>query len=234
MTAPHDIHLWWHPGSCSRVTLVALEEIGVPFGLTVPRRPSAEYFAITPKGRVPSLVVDGVVLTETPAIQTYLGRTFPEARLLPTEPAAALDALSTMCWFSSNVHPPISRQRFPASVAPSPDCHEEVRLVARGILEDAFRILESRIAGREWLYGDWTIVDAYMLWLWFRAVGAGMDGTPFPRCADHAARCEERPSVARTLDREETELARIISERLIPEPPPYAAGRWPRTAVRRG
>jgi glutathione S-transferase len=64
--ALRDIHLWWHPGSCSRVTLVALEEIGVPFRLTVPRRPTPEYFAVNPKGRVPALVVDGVVLTETP------------------------------------------------------------------------------------------------------------------------------------------------------------------------
>lgn len=44
------------------------------------------------------------------------------------------------------------------------------------------------MSDREWLYGDWSIVDGYLLWLWFRAVGSGMDGSDFPRCADHAQR----------------------------------------------
>jgi glutathione S-transferase len=227
---PRELHLYWFPGSCARVTLVALEEIGAPFRLTVPKRPSPDYDAVNPKGKVPALVADGRVITENPAIQIFLARSFPDARLLPEEPEAALDALSTMCWFSSGIHPAITRLRFPFSASPPPESHDAVREVARGLLEDAFAILERRLADREWLYGEWTIVDAYMLWCWFRAVGSGLDGSQFPRCADHGARCEQRPSVARALDREEAELARLLDAGAIPErlrAVPNQAGRLP-------
>jgi glutathione S-transferase len=229
MSRPVDLHLYWFPGSCARVPLVALEEIGVPFELTVPRRPSDEYAAINPKGKVPALVADARVITENPAIQTFLAQSFPEARLLPEEPAAAVEALSTMCWFASGIHPVVGRLRFPASVSPPPESHDALRVAARGQLEEAFAIVEARLADREWLFGDWTIVDAYLLWCWFRAVGLGIDASRFPRCADHGVRCERRPSVTRALDREETELARLVGAGLVPEflRGPEQAGRVP-------
>ena len=42
-----------------------------------------EYLAINPKGKVPTLIIDRVRFTETPAIVTHLARTYPGARLLP-------------------------------------------------------------------------------------------------------------------------------------------------------
>lgn len=236
-----DITLYWHPGSCARVPLIALEEIGAPFELYVIDREGGEdngpeYRALNPKGKVPTLVVDGHPITENPAIETYLARLFPEAGLLPTgDPLVEIDALSTMAWFSSGVHPPITRQRFPGRFTDDPAETEGIRRVARGQLEDAFGILERRLADRDWLYGDWSIVDGYMLWVWFRATGSGMDGTPFPRCADHARRAEQRPSVARALDREEVEMERITAIYGVPEGmPPYRVGRAPVPGVATG
>lgn len=229
-----EITLYWHPGSCARVPLVALEEIGAPFELYVvdreggeDRRP--EYLALNPKGKVPTLVVDGHPITENPAIETYLARQYPEARLLPTgDSLVEIDALSTMAWFSSGVHPPITRLRFPGRFTDDPSGTDGIRTVALEQLEDAFAILERRLADREWLYGEWSIVDAYMLWLWFRATGSGMHGSPFPRCADHARRAEQRPSIVRALDREEREMARITAIHGTPEGmPPYRVGRAP-------
>src|SRR5205807_846449 len=62
--------------------------------------------------------------------------------------------------------------------------------------------LQSRLGGDEWLFDRWTIVDGYLFWLWFKAVGSGFDGRGFPTLADHAARCELRPSVRRIIERE--------------------------------
>ena len=229
MSHPADLRLYWFPGSCARVPLVALEEIGAPFELTVPRRPSDEYAAVNPKGKVPALVADGRVITENPAIEAFLARSFPEARLLPEQPEAALEALSTMCWFASGIHPVFGRLRFPASVSPLPESHDAVRAAALGQLEKEFAIAEERLADREWLFGEWTIVDAYLLWCWFRAVGLGIDASRFPRCAEHGRRCEQRDSVARALDREEAEFARLVDAGVVPEflQVPWQAGRLP-------
>jgi glutathione S-transferase len=229
-----DITLHWYPGTCARVPFVALEEIGVPFHVHVLDRDGGEdrgpeYRAINPKGKVPALVVDGRPITENVAILTYLDRAFPDARLLPGgDPVVEIDRLSTLAWFASGIHPLVPRLRFPHYFSDTPEAYEGIRAIARHQLEEAFTILEARLADRDWLYGEWSIVDAYMLWLWFRATGSGMDATPFPRCGDHGRRTEQRPSVARVLDREEHEMQRIVATYGTPDwMPPHRVGRAP-------
>jgi len=229
-----SIDLYWSPGSCARVPFVALEEAGASFELHVLNRylgehQTAAYRALNPKEKVPTVVLDGWVITENPVIQTVLARAFPAAGLLPTgDERLVTDALSTMAWFASGLQPAVGRQRFPAVFSDDQASLERIRIFARRELQKGFAILEERLADRQWLFGDWSIVDAYMLWLWFRAVGSGMDAAPFPRCADHGRRTEARPSVSRVLDREETELARLQEAGTVPDNvPPYQVGRTP-------
>jgi glutathione S-transferase len=229
------IDLYWAPGSCARVPYVALEETGTDFELHVLNRylgevDAPEYRSVNPKAKVPALVVDGDwVITENPVIQTELSRMFPDAHLLPTGERAATEAASLMAWFASGLQPAVGRQRLPGVFFDGDAAGlERVRMVARRELQNAFTILEERLADREWLLGEWSIVDAYMLWVWFRAVGAGMDPVPFPRCADHGRRTEARPSVARVLDREESEWARFTEDGTVPDSvPAYQVGRTP-------
>ncbi len=233
-----SIDLYWSPGSCARVPYVALEHAGAPFALHVLNRyvgdhQTAEYRAINPKEKVPAIVLDGHAITENPVIQTVLARTFPKTGLLPTgDERVVTEAMSMMAWFASGIQPAVGRQRFPGAFCDQDEASlEPIKLAARKELEKAFAILEARLGDREWLYGDWSIIDAYMLWLWFRAVGSGMNPTPFPRCADHARRTEARPAVARVLDREEAEFARFQEEGTVPATTPaFQVGRTP-TAV---
>ena len=44
---------------------------------------SPEYLRINSKGRVPALVTDRGVLTETPALLQYIAQAFPQAKLAP-------------------------------------------------------------------------------------------------------------------------------------------------------
>lgn len=229
-----SIALYWLVGSCARVPFVALEEIGTPYELRVVNRflgetESDAYRAINPKMKVPVLMIDDWVITENPVIIRVLADRFPESELLPTgDYSVEIDALSTMAWFASGMHPAIVRQRFPRMVSEDDACWQGLRQRARQDLHHGFAILEQRLADREWLFGAWSIVDAYMLWLWFRAVGSGMDPTPFPLCADHGRRCEARPSVARVLDREEAEFARYREEGILPiDLPAHQVGRLP-------
>ncbi|KAI0399714.1 glutathione S-transferase domain-containing protein [Xylaria palmicola] len=64
---------------------IALSELNVPFeeeiiDLTVPR--TAEYLRVNPRGLVPSLAVDGQILTESAVVSGYLADAFP-SHLLP-------------------------------------------------------------------------------------------------------------------------------------------------------
>jgi glutathione S-transferase len=75
-----------------RIARLALAEKGVaydrvevnPFATDVP----ADYLALHPFGRVPTLVHDGFALYETGAISRYVDRTFPGPNLQPDQPRA--------------------------------------------------------------------------------------------------------------------------------------------------
>jgi glutathione S-transferase len=235
-----SITLYWRPGTCARVPYVALEEIGAPFEVAVLNAfrgdmQSPEYLAINPKGRVPALKLDDWIVTENPVILRVLADRFPEANLLPAgDEKAEVEAAEMMTWFASNMHPPVGRHFFPQFFIRTDDkaAQEAVKLAARAELEAGFTLLERRLESREWLFGEWTVIDVYMLYLWWRALGAGMDAAPFPRCVDHGRRTEARPAVAKVLDREEAELARFKDEGFVPDDwPPNYAGRIPAGAI---
>ena len=180
--------LFWRPGTCARIVYVALEEIGEPFEVRTLNAfkgdmQSPEFRAVNPKGRVPALMLDDWVITENPVILRVLDRRFPQAGLLPagderTETAAA----ETMAWFASGLHPAVARHRFPGRFTTSEDpaAWEGIRLHAREELASAFAILEERLQTRDWLFDEWSVVDVYMLYLWWRAVGSGMETRTVP------------------------------------------------------
>jgi glutathione S-transferase len=215
MPGTPELELCWYPGSCSRVSLIALEEAEAPFtarlvDLLGGEQHGEEYRRLNPKGKVPTLLVAGRPLTENPAILAFLDRRHPEAQLLPAGDGwEESEAGSLTSWFAAGIHPALSRFRNPLASCGDPSCADAVRAVAREQLEAAFAILESRLQDRDSLFERWSVLDGYLSWLWFRAVGSGIDPAPFPRCAESVASTESRPSVVRALDREEREWAAV-------------------------
>lgn len=90
-----ELVLYTNPQSRGRVAHWMLEELGRPYQTVwiefgPPMRESA-YLDINPMGKVPALKHGDIVVTETPAICTYLADRFPEAGLIPSpgDPARA-------------------------------------------------------------------------------------------------------------------------------------------------
>jgi glutathione S-transferase len=95
--------LYYAPVTCALVPYVTLTEAGAPFEV----RPlnfgkgqhmTPEYLAVNPKHKVPLLVVDGEKLTENVAIQIWIARNFPAAKLLPASQMQELKAISLLAW----------------------------------------------------------------------------------------------------------------------------------------
>jgi glutathione S-transferase len=225
----HSFEIYWSPGTCARATLIALEEVGAEVTERIPRdwHHNPEYLAVNPKGRVPTLFVDGEKFTETPAILSLLSRLYPESNLLPTgSPVIETRALSLMNFFSSGLHPLIGRARFAQNINDAPASQARISEIAVGHLLSYFQILEDRLAqrGSGWLFDEWSVVDGYLLWMFFRAFGTFPERARFPHIEDMAQRCQQRPSVSRALDREEAAYARLYADGLVPDPQP-APGR---------
>ena len=115
-----NITLYYAPTACSLVPYVTLTEAGAPFtvekvNLRTQQQMSADYLKLNPKHKVPVLVVDGKTLTENIAIQQFIARSFPAAKLLPSDPWAELQAISLMSWCAAGIHPFLSRINAPIS-----------------------------------------------------------------------------------------------------------------------
>jgi glutathione S-transferase len=182
--------LYFAPDTCARVPLIALEEIGCPYKIEIiafakGQHRSPEYLALNPKGKVPTLIVDGRPLTENVAILTWLAQTFPEAGLLPRITGSFEQA---------------QRLRIPQFFCDTPEGQARVFAMAETAMRPNFAVIDQRLSKDEWWYGDrWSIIDAYINWVWFRVAGTSFDVSNFPNVARHDVNLKQRPSVRRAL-----------------------------------
>jgi glutathione S-transferase len=211
-----DLTLFLSPGACSRVTLNALEEIGLDFAvklvdLSKNEQKSPGYLAVNPKGKVPALRIGDRVMTENPAILAYLDRTHPDARLLPhaADPITDSQALIDLTWCCATLHPLVRQIRNPQRFTAG----DTSGVKANGMENFAPIVgsIASRVDGQRWWYGaDWSILDVYLSWACTTAQAGGINLADFPTVLDHARRVEARPAFQRALarEREAVEAAR--------------------------
>jgi len=199
-----NLKLYYAPLTCALVPYVALTEAGVEFDVeNLNTRTNAhrtpEFLALNPKHKVPVLVIDGEPLTENIAIQIWIAREFPHARLLPTDPRAEIRAISLMAWFSSTLHAHLTHSARPENHCDLPGSEESVRRVGARLLLGDFEIADALLAGREWFFDRWTITDVYFFWCFRRALSFKLDLSAFANCTAHFERVQERPSVQKVL-----------------------------------
>ncbi len=199
-----DIKLYYAPTTCALAPYITLTEAGadfdaVPLNFRKGQNKSAEYLKLNPKHKVPLLLVDGAPLTESVAIQMWIARTYPKAKLLPSEPWRELEAISMLSWCSSGIHPYLSRINGPAKVCDQEGAGESVRRLAAATVYECFTMAEHLLAGRDYFFGDFTAPDAHFFWCYRRATQFELDLTGFTNCAAHFQRMGDRASVRKLL-----------------------------------
>lgn len=219
-----DITLYMAPGTCARVTAIALEELQLPFTTQVVRfltkeHKSPAYTALNPLGKVPALVHKGEVLTENLAILFFLNETY--GGLLPKAetPLDHARQLADLGFCASTLHPLVTRIRMPFAFA-GPEQASVVKTAACGAMDEFFHYIDRRLAASPWWYGeDWSAMDGYLFWVFFRVEGAGYDVSRFAHYRAHARAMEARPAVQRALAREQATHAVLEQEGLVFTPP---------------
>src|SRR5690606_11191675 len=104
------LKLYYAPGTVAMASHIALAEAGadytaVPVDFANAAQTKADYLAINPKGRVPALVTERGVLTETPAMLAFIAQSYPEAGLAPLEDAFAFARVQEFnSYLCSTVH----------------------------------------------------------------------------------------------------------------------------------
>jgi len=160
---------------------------------------SPAYLRLNPKHKVPLLIVDGEPLTENPAIQIWIARNFPRARLLPSDPWQELEAISILSWCASGIHPFLSRLNSPPKVCDLPGAEEGVIRAAKHLLFENYKLADDLLAGREFFFDHFTAADAHFFWCLRRGAQLGAEASEFPNCIAHFERIKQRPSVQKLL-----------------------------------
>jgi glutathione S-transferase len=197
--------LYTAPGTCAQAVHIALNEAGAELSLQVldlasNQQRSASYLTLNPRGRVPALVTEQGVLTETPALLSFIARQFPAAGLAPLEDPFALARLESFNSFlCSTVHVAHAHKRRGHRWADEPDALAAMQRKVAANMAEAFAHIERDWLGAgPWLLGErFSTADPYLFTLGEWLAGDGVDESAFPRLLAHRQRMLERPAVRR-------------------------------------
>lgn len=193
--------LYYAPGACSLSPHIVARELGLDIALqkvdtgTKTISVEGDYFAINPKGYVPALQLDGgEVLTEGPAIVQYLADLKPEAGLVAKAGTMERYHMQEMLgYINSEIHKTYSPLFNPKT---SPEVREE-RIQ---YLRKRYRLIEDRLAGRDYLFGDrFTVADAYLFTVTTWAGHVKLDLSEFPNLKAFQKRVAARPKVREAM-----------------------------------
>lgn len=220
----HKLKLFFAPGACSRIPLIALEKIGVPFETELVAfmkgdHKSPQFTKLNPSGKIPVLMVGDVALSQNVSILTWLHEAYPDAGLLPDAdtPLQKAQCLSLLARFSADLHPLVTRIRIPHFFCDIEGAPNRVAQIASTVMREQLEPIEDSLHRHEWVSGDaWSIIDAYLHWVWFRITGAGFDGAAFPKITAHYNKMVKMPAVEKALSREAEAEAFLEANGLMP------------------
>ena len=200
------ITLYTAPGTCALASLIALEDAGaeyetVKIDFKSGQQRSADYLKLNPKGRVPAMVTDRGILTETPALLAYIAQSFPAANLAPLhDPYAFARVQEFNQYLCTSLHVAHAHRMRGHRWADEESTIEGMRRAVPRTVGECWEAIEHGMFAGPWVMGEvYTICDPYLFTLaqWMEA--DSVDPSRFPKVADHRRRMAERPNVRKAL-----------------------------------
>ena len=199
------LKLYYTPGTCARASHIALEEAGAAYtaeqvDFKNSQQTTPEYLRINPKGRVPALVTDRGVLTETPAILAYIAQSYPAAKLMPEDAFAFAQAQSFNSYLCSTVHVNHAHKGRGARWATEQSSFDDMKRKVPDSMSAAFALIERDMIKGPWVMGEqYTACDGYLFTLTGWAEADAVDMAKLPKVVAHRQRMSERPAVQKVL-----------------------------------
>lgn len=193
---------YYSPRSCALASHIVLEHVGADFeairlDFQANQQRSAEYLAINAKGRVPALVTERGVITETPAILLYLAQTHPQSGVAPlNDPFALAELQAVNSWFCSTVHVAHAHGTRGARWADDASALQAMKAKVAQNMTDCFDWIERELLRGPWVMGkNFSVADPYLFTLTIWLMQNGVELARFPRVADHYQRMLALPAV---------------------------------------
>jgi glutathione S-transferase len=189
--------------NCQRVKVV-LEEKKLPYeivniDLRAGAQKTPEYLKINPYGKVPAIVDGDTVLYESCIINEYLDEKYPEMRLMPSDPAARAKARILIDFGLTQMDTAYTKLRMEMTKEEK-ERNPETVSAAKEDLRKRLQRLEQELGDKEYLMGNFSLVDADLIPRFTRLEGFGVLPDPsLPRLSKYLQRMKDRPSVKALL-----------------------------------
>lgn len=198
--------LYFAHGTCALASHLALEYAGADYNavridFADKQQQSPEYLRLNPKGRVPALVTDRGVLTETPALLLFIAQSHPQANLAPLDDAFELARVNEFnSYLCSTVHIAHAHRVRAYRWTDDEQAMESMKKKVPQNIRECFELIERAMLRGPWVLGDrFSICDLYLFTAAGWMKGDGVDIADFPKLADHHARLSAEPVVAKVL-----------------------------------
>lgn len=199
------LKLFWASGTCALASHIALEEAGakyetarLDFRQGDQRKP--EYLKVNPKGRVPALVTERGVITETPAILAWIAHTYPQAKLAPADPFDFAAAQAFNSYLCATVHPAHAHGPRASRWSDDTAAQETMKAKVPQNMSDCFALIENEMFKGPWVLGaDYSLCDPYLYTISSWLEGDKVDIAKFPKVHGHYKRMNERAAVKAVL-----------------------------------
>src|ERR1700686_1203549 len=203
------LKLYYAPGSCALASHIALAEAGAPYttekvDFKTNQQNSPEYLGINPKGRVPSLVTDRGLLTETPALLAFIAQRFPISKLAPFYDAFSFAQVQSFTsYLCSTVHVAHAHKGRGYRWAADEASFADMKRMVPSSVGASFALIERNMLRGPWVMGEsYSICDPYLFTLSGWLEGDSVDISTLPKVAEHRKRMSDRPAVREVLGQE--------------------------------
>ena len=207
------LKLYYAPGTCALASHIALEEAGANYeairlNFKNDDQKKPDYLKINPKARVPALVTDRGVLTETPALLIYIAQSFPAAKLAPLDDPFALAKMQAFNSYLCSTVPVAHAHRMRGTRwTDDAAAIESMKKKVPQSVGECFALIEREMFVGPWVMGaNYTVCDGYLFTLTQWLGSDGVDINKTPKIAEHFRRVGERPAVRKAVEDETREL----------------------------
>ncbi|MFL1405332.1 glutathione S-transferase family protein [Marinobacter sp. M1N3S26] len=133
---------------------LGLEYEMLPVDLLNGEQMNPEFLALNPAAKVPVLIDDGLVMTESAAIQLYLAEKHPQAGLIPETVEDRGQMYRWIFFLVTEIEQPLWRIGRHTLLYPEDKRLPQDIALARQECIDMVAVLEQHMEGREFLVGD--------------------------------------------------------------------------------
>ncbi len=197
--------LYYARGTIAIAVAIALHEAGLEFepvrlDFKAGEQTQPRYHAINPKGRVPALVTESGILTETAAILEHIADLAPQAGLRPADPFEAAKMREAMCYLASTMHVNHAHRARGHRWADQESSLADMKAKAVETMTASAIHVENHMLQGPYVLGEAvSLADPYLYVACSWLPGDGVDMAAYPKITAFVEAMRTRASVAQVI-----------------------------------